>query len=160
LHPDAIWAGFREGVRKRDFSGGANALRVVAVKFPCRRLLFLRRLMGLPGQSRTLSGHAVDKEFLGSHRECPYGMNVRENSPVLAPHHCVTEHLQIRLQQSGLVVGREQSETKRYVVVLYQGPGVFPDHFVAAAGANNAPPWIMRVIVPWWRNACHSLVHL
>src|SRR5436309_8015457 len=49
-HPDAIRSGFREGVRKRDFSGGANALRVVAVRLHCGRLLFLRRLMGLPGQ--------------------------------------------------------------------------------------------------------------
>src|SRR6266480_2705121 len=116
--------------------------------------------MGRPGQSRTLSGHAVDKEFLGGHRECPYGMNVRENSPVLAPHHCVSQHPQIRLQQSGLVVGREQSETKRYVVVLYQGPGVLPDHSVAPAGVNNAPPWIMREIVPWQGGPSHGVVHL
>ena len=94
--------------------------------------------MGLPGQSRTLSGHVADKEFLGGHRECPYGMNVRENSPVLAPHHCVSEHPQIRLEQSGLVVGREESEAKGCVVVLDQGRGILPNHFVAAAGVNNA----------------------
>src|SRR5437879_1234063 len=32
LPPDAIRSGFRKRVRKRDFSGGANALRVVAVR--------------------------------------------------------------------------------------------------------------------------------
>ena len=87
-------------------------------------------------------------------------MNVRENSPVLAPHHCVSEHPQIRLQQSGLVVGREQSDTKRYIVVLHEGSGVLPDHFVAAAGVNNVLHWIMRVIVPWPRIPSLGVVHL
>ena len=59
---------------------------------------------------------------------------MRENSTVLAPYYCMSEHPHVRLDQSGSVVGREEFKTERSVKVFYYGPGILPDQVVAAAG--------------------------
>src|SRR2546427_11693352 len=93
-------------------------------------------------------GLAFHEESLGCHRERSHRMNMSENSTVLAPHHSVAEHAHIRLDQSGLVVSREEFEAERRVNVFDNGSGILPDHFVAAAGVSYTPRCILREFFP------------
>src|SRR5207248_11433699 len=70
LHPKAIGAGLREGVREGDFLGHAGLISVIAVEG-----WWKVRLAGIPVPG-------FGEEFLGGHGESPERVQVRENRPI------------------------------------------------------------------------------